>query len=382
MGVPRNRETNRETPVEMTPIQLWLPTVHGGIARPELGRDRHRMFREWGSEHVMWSVPGWTGPRNWLQGSIRVGCLAGESYECVRILHVGDNGTLVGPAAAHFPNDSVNGLLDAWLNSEFVGLSAVDPDGQISIEVPHAVKGGVVYVPAKVKTTFANVLPFTHVGANRTVYAQWPPTADAPSTVSPEMESALAPLATPPEGTLPVQFTWAAPFEDLKPLIGPMDDLYARARMRWIAEMITVNVAGARAQATTEARDWLSEGQSTVERAWLQPIVSEEGKRAALFAIEARFGVEAYSLKDAYANAWLTKQLGQLMPVRRAWGVPGLMWALLLDRLNASQPFRHCNGCGRLISGKADKRFCAEEDNSECYRARKREDKRRSRNSN
>jgi predicted nucleic acid-binding Zn ribbon protein len=165
------------------------------------------------------------------------------------------------------------------------------------------------------------------------------------------------------------------------PLIGTIDDLYARDQMRRFAEMSTVNEAGARAQATTEARDWLSEGHATAGRAWLQPIVSEEGEMAALIAIASRFGVEANSLENAYANASLKKQLGQHMSVQRAWGVPGLMWALLLGRLNASQPFRHCNSCGRLISGKADKRFCAEEDNSECYRARKREDKRKSRKS-
>jgi hypothetical protein len=336
------------------------------------------MFRAWGSEHVLWAVPGWTGPRTWREGSMRVGCLAGESYECVRILHVGDKGTVVGPAAAAFPNNSVNGLLDAWLNSKFIGLADPEP---ISIEVPHPVKGGVTYVPVELETAFANVLPFAHVGANNTVATQWPPTADAPSTVSPEMESAIAPLATPPKATLPVRVTWAAPFEDLMPLISTMDDLFVRARMRWIAEMSTTNEPGARAQATTEARAWLSEGQSTVERAWLQPIVSEEGDMGALFAIGSRFEVDANSLKDAYANASLRKQLDQPMLVRRAWGVPGLMWALLLDRLNASQPFRHCHRCGRLISGKANKRFCAEQDNSECYRARKREDKRRSRKS-
>ena len=341
----------------------------------------HRMFREWGGEHVMWTVPGWTGPRNWRQGSTGVGCLAGEFYECVRILHMGDKGTIVGPAAAAFPNNSVNGLLDAWLNSKFVRLSPVDPDERISIEVPHPVEGGVRYVPVELKTTFTNVLPFAQVGENRAVSTQWPPTADAPSTVSPEMESALAPLATPPEGTLPVRFTWAAPFEGLMPLIGTIDDLYARDQMRRIAEMSAMNEAGARARATTEARDRLSEGRSTVARAWLQPIVSEEGEMGALIAIASRFGVETNSLEDTYANASLRKQLGQHMPVRRAWGIPGLMWALLLDRLNASQPFRHCKSCGRLISGKADKSFCAEQDNSECYRARKREDKRRSRNS-
>jgi hypothetical protein len=160
-----------------------------------------------------------------------------------------------------------------------------------------------------------------------------------------------------------------------------MDDLYARDRMRYIAEMSTVNEADGRGQAKIEARDWLSEGWSTVERVWLEPIVSQEGEMGALIAIASRFGVEVNSLEDAYANASLKKKLYQPMPVRRAWGVPGLMWALLLDQLNTSQPFRHCKRCGRLISGKADKRFCAEQDNFECYRARKREDKRRSRRS-
>jgi hypothetical protein len=268
--------------------------------------------------------------------------------------------------------------LVAWLQLESVGLSPFDPDERSYIKIPHPVEGGVL---AKLKPTFANKLPFTNVAANRTVAAQWPPTADAPSTVSPEMESASAPVATPPKDTLPIRVTWAALFKDLKPLISTLDDLYARDRMRWIAEMSTANEAGARAQATIEARDWLSEGRSAVERAWLQPIVSEEGEMGALFAIASRFGLEANSLEDAFANASLRKQLGQPMPVRRAWGLPGLMWALLLDRLNASQPFRHCKRCGRLISGKANKTFCAEQDNSECYRARKREDKRRSRRS-
>ena len=113
-------------------------------------------------------------------------------------------------------------------------------------------------------------------------------------------------------------------------------------------------------------------------RAWLEPIISEEGE-GALFAIESRFGIEENSLENALSNASLRKELDHPMPVQRAWGVPGLMWALLLDRLNASQSFQLCERCGQLISGKADKRFCCEEDNAECYRARKRDDKRRSR---
>jgi hypothetical protein len=76
---------------------------------------------------------------------------------------------------------------------------------------------------------------------------------------------------------LPIRVTWAPPFEHLKPLISTMDDLYALDRMRSIAELSSTSEAGARDQAAIEARDWISEGQSTVGRAWLEPIVSEEG---------------------------------------------------------------------------------------------------------
>jgi hypothetical protein len=346
----------------MTPIQIWLPTVQGGIARPELRRDIHRMFRAWRGEDLLWTIPDWKGPRNWVHGTTKVGCLAGESYECVDILHVGNQRAVAGFAAAAFPNKSVNGLLDSWLKRGSLGVSPFDPDKRCYIKIPHPVEGGVL---AKLQPTFANVIPFSHVGANRTVYAQWPSTASAPSTVSPEMETASTPVSNPPKHTLPLRVTWAPPFQHLKPLVSTMDDLYARDRMRSIVELGSTNEAGARVQAAIEARDWLSEGQFTVAMAWLAPIISKEGELGALIAIESRFDIEANSLEEAYANVSLRKKLEAPMPVQRAWGVPGLMWALLLDRLNASQSFQYCKRCGELISGKADKRFCAEQDNAD-----------------
>jgi hypothetical protein len=111
-------------------------------------------------------------------------------------MHVGNKGAVVGSRAAAFPNNSVNGLLDAWLKFESVGSFAFNPDEPSYIKIPHPVEGGVL---AELRPTFPNVLPFTHVGANRTVYTQWPPTANAPSTVSPEMESASAPLRAHPK---------------------------------------------------------------------------------------------------------------------------------------------------------------------------------------
>ena len=49
----------------MTPIQLWLPTILGGIGRPELRRDMQRMFKLRTNEHVMWSIPQGR-PTGWM----------------------------------------------------------------------------------------------------------------------------------------------------------------------------------------------------------------------------------------------------------------------------------------------------------------------------
>jgi hypothetical protein len=178
---------------------------------------------------------------------------------------------------------------------------------------------------------------------------------------------------------LRLRFAWLAPFAKLQPLAISPDDLHARDRMRLIAEASNVDCARALAKATTEARDWVSEGRASLEQAWLQPIIAEEGEEGALFAIHGQYGIEYYSLELAYKSEEFRERLNVLVPVRRAWGVPGLMWALLLDRLGRAQPYWTCERCRKLISGKRDKRFCSGEDDPECYQARKTEDKRRSR---
>jgi hypothetical protein len=204
-----------------------------------------------------------------------------------------------------------------------------------------------------------------------------------PTTVSPEMESALAsPSYSPPGARSEDDSLGRPPFDQAQPSIVTPDDVYAHDQMRRIAELSAGDSVAARSQAETEAREWLSEGQSSINLTWLKPIISLEEEEGASFAIESRFGIEVSSLEEAYKIKELRKKLDRPRPVRRAWGVPGLMWALLLDRLQTAQPFHICQRCGRLISGKADKRFCAAADNPACYRERKKEDKRRARSRN
>ena len=361
----------------MTPIQLWLPTFFGGVAQHELRRDMLRLFRARTTDDVMWSIPGWTGPPRWTQHGIRVGCLNGDHLECVRILHVGENGAVVGPAAAAFPNLTVDGLLDAWLNDEFVRLVQKHTDEPVRVEVPHPVRGGVTMVEQVLPLRAKHVLPITHAG-DQQIAAQWPPRSDMPRTVSPELESAQL-SSDIQKGTLPMRFAWSAPFDGLQPVVISPDDIYSRDMLRQVAENSGADPLGAHAQAATEARDWVSEGRASVNESWLQPIILADGEPGALFAIEIRFGISVGSLELAYKDAELQQRLSQSTPIRRAWGVPGLMRALLLDRLSRTQVHRTCQRCGALISGRGHKLYCSKSDNQKCFQARKAGDRRGSR---
>jgi len=149
--------------------------------------------------------------------------------------------------------------------------------------------------------------------------------------------------------------------------------------MRRIAEASGDDYCRANAEAATEAREWISDGQASLNEVWLQPIIAVEGEQGALFAIEARFGISAASLEQAYKSADLRERLSASTPVVRAWGVPGLMWALLLDRLSRAQVHRTCQRCGAFISGRRHKLYCSPSDNRTCFQARKADDRRRSR---
>lgn len=219
-------------------------------------------------------------------------------------------------------------------------------------------------------------LPFA-LARDERLSAQWPPRADMPTTVSPEMESERP--VRDHNKSLPMRFIWLAPFDELQPMRISADDMYARAKMRRIAEDSRDDNVHTLAQATTEAKEWLSKGEASTFECWLKPIVVVEGEEGALVAIYSRYGIEAHSFDQVYKDEKLREILTVPVPVTRAWGVPGLMWALLLDRLQAAQPYRTCERCGRLISGRGHKRFCSSEDNPDCCQARKAEDKRRSR---
>lgn len=178
---------------------------------------------------------------------------------------------------------------------------------------------------------------------------------------------------------MPTIIEWCGPFSELFPMLPGPDDLFAQAQMIEIAGRSNTNIEQALGDARVASADWVSEGRTTLYLAWLEPIIENEGEEAALFAAEAEYDLIADGLEQGLTSSDWREVLGRAMPIRRAWGVTGLCWALLLDHLESQRSYRHCERCARLIQGQRNKRFCSEEDNQDCFRGRRAEDRRRGR---
>lgn len=362
----------------MKPIQLWLPMISGGAARSMRQRDIQRLHAEWDGHDVLWTQPGWNGAGVWQEACAKVGCISGGELECFRILHIGGGGGIQGPAAAEFGEIQIEGLLDAWLASEVDAVPST-PGSSVEIKVPAKAAGGVTYRRETFALGAAGHYPIRHMNeTERVATAQWPPDQHDPTPISPQSETTERyPLQS--DSALVLRVTWKEPFGSLMPMFSTEDDLFAQGKMRQIIEFARIDGEHARKSAELAARDWLVEGQSTVNAAWLKPIIAAEGEIGAVIAIQSRFDVECESLIKAYSDEGLRRELRKPIGVRRALGVTGLAWALLLDRLNKGQQLRLCELCGSSIKGRTNKRFCSQSDNAGCYRARKRGDRLRAR---
>lgn len=368
----------------MVPIQLWLPALQGGAHRDDFQRDFARAFEAWERDHVVWMIPGWDGPKQWGERGLRVCAINAEHFEQCRILHIGQNLRAVGPAAVSFPNCSVSGLLTAWLRDEvaycFTSTKGDASGREIKFSCPAVTSDGqVCYVNENLQTVRSSQLPIvgTH-DDSRSVKTAWPGISGGPKPVSPEIESFFS-VNDDPEKAVPVELRWGPPFNLAMPIVSSLDDLHARDVMRDVVQTSTEDMRAAMRAALARSRPWLSDGYSTVNLAWLQPIVAEEGEGGALFALESKYGFVESSLVKAYESEECRRILDAPVKIRRAWGVPGLMWALLIDRYEAGIGFRACQRCGKIMYGRTNASTCSARDNPDCRRGYDRERKRKQR---
>jgi hypothetical protein len=91
------------------------------------------------------------------------------------------------------------------------------------------------------------------------------------------------------------------------------------------------------------------------------------GRRLAQLSPELRMRIR----QDPSLARWL-----DVVPVRRCWGLPGLLWALVIERLEQQRPFTFCR-CGMPLPPPRTR--CTRQDNLACAMEYERERTRRSR---
>jgi hypothetical protein len=346
----------------------------------------------------VWIVPDPFETGRWQEaGVIRTVAVRGEQLELLHVCHLGQGGAISAPGAAGlFPCGSIDDVLDAWLNLPAGPVRFVPSPRELRVPIRYFRDDKWVYRLIRIRLESRSVLPITKIDdEKRMAWLQWPPDATAPPTVSPEEESAdrsrfvssespgSDPAGPPSNGpvlnALPIRIRWPEPFTRLLPFLTGFDDWFQRDRMVAVAERSQSDLPGAVSEARSISTDWLSEGQTTLLHAWLEPIVAAEGEEGALFAAESQYDLKADSLEEGLNRSEWRDVLDRPIPVRRVWGIPGLCWSLLLDRLEDGLSFRHCERCSRLIHGRSHKRFCGHEDNVDCYRERRSAGRRRQR---
>jgi hypothetical protein len=225
---------------------------------------------------------------------------------------------------------------------------------------------------------------------------KWPPDGRRVGPVSPEAESSeyYGPLRRADQEGVPTAISYKnptfrslhtiwmlpKPLEQLAPFGVGMDTLFAQAQMARFAQLSATDPTEALKKAREASRIYLDGGQTTQELAWVFPTIQEKGVNGGLQAAWFRFNLkDQRTLEGAMSSpAWRAEAM-KLVPIRRAWGVLGLFWSLLLDRLGGGETFNVCKQCGRIISARKGKRFCGTKDNLVCYRTRRTADRRRER---
>ena len=152
-----------------------------------------------------------------------------------------------------------------------------------------------------------------------------------------------------------------------------------QANMAEIARQSADDPEGALRKARDAAALYVTEGHTTQQLAWFLPTLMQEGKENLLFDLDRRFGMAFNTLDEAVQSTDMVEHMLKPVPIRRAWGVLGLCWALLLDKLEDGKAYRVCKLCDRIIAGKRGKQFCGPNDHQACYLNRRAGDRRRER---
>lgn len=391
-------------------LQIWIPVLEANPFDSSVSRDLQRAQEEWRGEFSIWLLPGLKETKRWaieIQGegicyNYREMAIPAEHLNQILVGHVfyrpraPRDKTLIFPPflvpeewKGRLPED----LLEQWLNT---APELCLGERTLKVNAPEFVGDQITFVEEEIPLKPGPMVPITEVRENEASLTWcWPPPGKPwPKTVSPAVESKEycgIPVWVRKEEVpgvlkeavvcgslglgLNIWHRWPQPFSHLFRLgLTGLDAVYHWGKIKH--SLLEKN----REEIASWVSKFSSQGWTTLELTYLLPVLEALGSESLLWDIEGAYGLSVGSFKELVEHRDYSTIFRTPIPVTRLFGWLGYFWWKAQEL--AARERKHfvlCERCGRLLKGKKGKRFCGPEDNLECYRSRKAEDQRRSR---
>jgi hypothetical protein len=368
----------------MEPIQLWLPDWGPSLGFPVVWLDVQQAVQQWRGEGTVWFLPWVNTSYRWVHPAYRSArggpipmwafnlAIPARHFERVDVYHIGDDGDVWGPGSSdRFPKGRVDGLLTSWLNDPEERYDFCRaPQSAVMVPVFDGKKGAYQMMSP----------PPERIGAivpadQRRI--SWPPEGSPLPCISIEAETweyyGYHETESEEYVTPIIVQGWTEPLASLLPFGSGIDTAFRRAHMARLARRSVDDLDSALAEAEQAASLSIAGGFTTRALAWFWPrnaSLMRHMQGVPASRLERMLREEAQSRFRIQTEADFAQIMRERIGIRRAWGVLGLFWTLLLDQLRERWPFRTCERCGRIIVGRRVKRFCAAADDLQCFRQR------------
>ena len=390
------------------PLQVWLPYLDPMATNEHVIRDIERAQRAWEGERTIWILPGipetlrWTYPTD--EGFEHL-AINGERLSRIDVVFVGTNGEVAEDANfRRFGSTKASELLDSWLSILQPGAepwAVYEASTTARLDLPYFCANGSVKLVER--TVELEPLSLQHLEFNPETgmaRSRWPPEGwGLPEKVISANAESLRRFGGFRGGFLEIgekrmpiyinQYDptllafshadkWPGILEAIFPAGGGLDAGLAQKRCRKAALLSQEDLEGA-----LEYLHQIASGHSSPSRArrldsWFAPQLQEKGLGGVLFEIEGRFGL-SLDASTLHESAEFVELIHEKEATRRCRGALGLFAALLIDELENNQRFLECQRCGKVLRGTRKLQFCRRKDDPECWRSRRREDKKRER---
>lgn len=395
----------------MFPVQIWTPLFSISPFNDAFNRDLQRAAEEYRGEMHIWLSPSAKEVTGWRKRHgpyfIDEFMMPSEILNEITVYHVDESGRIYPPLP--LPKEWQKRLPEAlytkWLSTN---AELILGKKSITIDWPKIKDDEVTYESKEVKLEPLTLLPIVSVNKKkRRMRFRFPPPGSLPHpSVSPEADSRhvhgklkwdklniggreidiVVSKKDPKHRGINQWIRWPEPFHLMLPP-GSFDIFHHYALMK--SCLNDLNDGKDYQQVLQVAESWVNrlteEVTTTIEAGWFMPKLVDNPSTA-IFEVEIRFNIATQTMDVNKSMVELEKsehfweEMNSSMKVRRTQSWLGYFWWEFYQDLKANVTIRLCQRCGNIIrGGHADRQFCRQEENPECFRKQNAERQRKSR---